>query len=46
MAEPRDLTSLIEVLLDEKVEFLLVGALAAVAQRAPPARSRRRGTRC
>jgi hypothetical protein len=35
MAEPRDLTSLIEVLLDEKVEFVLVGALAAVAQGAP-----------
>jgi len=35
MAEPRDLTSLIEVLLDEKVDFVLVGALAAVAQGAP-----------
>jgi hypothetical protein len=35
MAEPRDLTSLIEVLLDEEVDFVLVGALAAVAQGAP-----------
>jgi hypothetical protein len=35
MAEQRDLTSLIEVLLDEKVDFVLVGALAAVAQGAP-----------
>jgi hypothetical protein len=35
MAEPRDLTSILDVLLGERVEFVLVGALAAVAQGAP-----------
>lgn len=35
MAEPRELTSLLEVLLEEQVAFVLVGALAAVAQGAP-----------
>lgn len=35
MAEPRDLTSLLEALLDGNVDFVLVGALAAVAQGAP-----------
>ncbi len=35
MAEPRDLTSILDVLLAEKVSFVLVGALAAVAQGAP-----------
>jgi predicted nucleotidyltransferase len=32
MAEPRDLTSILGVLLEEGVDFVLVGALAAVAQ--------------
>jgi hypothetical protein len=35
MAEPRHLTSILEVLLTEDVSFVLVGALAAVAQGAP-----------
>jgi hypothetical protein len=35
MEEPRELTSVIDVLLSEGVEFVLVGALAAVAQGAP-----------
>jgi hypothetical protein len=35
MAEPPALTSLLGVLLAEEVEFVLVGALAAVAQGAP-----------
>jgi hypothetical protein len=35
MAEPRQLTSILGVLLAEKVDFVLVGALAAVAQGAP-----------
>jgi hypothetical protein len=35
MAEPPSLTSILDVLLDHEVEFVLVGALAAVAQGAP-----------
>jgi hypothetical protein len=35
MAEPRSLTSILGVLLEQEVEFVLVGALAAVAQGAP-----------
>jgi hypothetical protein len=35
VAEPRELTSILGVLLGEGVEFVLVGALAAVAQGAP-----------
>ena len=35
MDEPRHLTSILSVLLAEHVEFVLVGALAAVAQGAP-----------
>ena len=35
MSEPRDLTSILDVLLAEQVSFVLVGALAAVAQGAP-----------
>jgi hypothetical protein len=35
MAEPRELVSILSVLLDEGVELVLVGALAAVAQGAP-----------
>ena len=35
MDEPRQLTSILGVLLREGVEFVLVGALAAVAQGAP-----------
>jgi hypothetical protein len=35
MEDPRQLTSLVGVLLTEGVEFVLVGALAAVAQGAP-----------
>jgi len=35
MAEPRDLTSILTVLLEEQVDMVLVGALAAVAQGAP-----------
>jgi hypothetical protein len=35
MAEPRALTSILDVLLEHEVEFVLVGALAAVAQGAP-----------
>lgn len=35
MAEPQELTSILGVLLAEGVEFVLVGALAAVAQGAP-----------
>jgi len=35
MEDPRQLTSLLGVLLTERVEFVLVGALAAVAQGAP-----------
>ena len=35
MAEPRDLTSILGLLLEERVEMVLVGALAAVAQGAP-----------
>jgi hypothetical protein len=42
MAEPRDLTSLIEALFDGKVEFVLVGALAAVGARSAGHDPRRR----
>ena len=35
MDEPRQLTSILGVLLAEGVQFVLVGALAAVAQGAP-----------
>ncbi len=35
MEDPRQLTSLVGVLLTERVDFVLVGALAAVAQGAP-----------
>ena len=35
MPQPRALTSILGVLLDEHVDFILVGALAAVAQGAP-----------
>src|SRR5947207_9600088 len=35
MAEPRELVSILGVLLEEGVELILVGALAAVAQGAP-----------
>jgi hypothetical protein len=35
MAEPRELVSILGVLLDERVDMVLVGALAAVAQGAP-----------
>lgn len=35
MEEPRGLTSILGELLAEKVQFVLVGALAAVAQGAP-----------
>lgn len=35
MAEPRELVSILGVLLEERVEMVLVGALAAVAQGAP-----------
>ena len=35
MAESRDLTSILDILLAEQVSFVLVGALAAVAQGAP-----------
>jgi hypothetical protein len=35
MADPRHLTSILEILLTEDVSFVLVGALAAVAQGAP-----------
>lgn len=35
MDHPRELTSIIGVLLDEGIDFVLVGALAAVAQGAP-----------
>jgi len=35
MAETQDLTSILGVLLEERVEMVLVGALAAVAQGAP-----------
>jgi hypothetical protein len=35
MAEPRHLTSILEVLLAEDVSFVLVDALAVVAQGAP-----------
>jgi hypothetical protein len=35
MGEPQDLTSILAVLLEERVDLILVGALAAVAQGAP-----------
>lgn len=35
MVEPRQLTSILDVLLEEGVQFVLVGALAAVTQGAP-----------
>jgi hypothetical protein len=35
VAEARALTSILDVLLQERVEFVLVGELAAVAQGAP-----------
>lgn len=35
MAEPRELTSILDALVADGVEFVLVGALAAVAQGAP-----------
>jgi hypothetical protein len=35
MVEPQDLTSILGVLLEERVDIVLVGALAAVAQGAP-----------